>query len=121
MTENSYTIVSLLADIGGQLGLFIGAGLLPIIELCIWIIDEIKDRCGGISERKRFGWFNTATRKGEKTEMYNPAVAQSGDPVGTPTSCNLAIDMPGETNIGFKDSQEMDLERLEDDSNQDTQ
>ena len=118
ITRNSYTIVSLLADIGGQLGLFIGAGILTIIELCIWIVDEVKDRCCGVSERKLVGWFHTATRKEGKAGKYNPAVAELGDPVGTPASYNLMVDMPGETSSDAEDSEETDLEGLADNGNQ---
>ena len=124
MTEDSYTIVAILADIGGQLGLFIGAGILTIIELCIWMIDEIKDRCCGVSEQKLFSWFRTATRKRRKDEYYNvhnPAVAELGDPVGPPPSYNQMTDLDvslEETNHDSEDSEELDLEGSEDNSNQ---
>ena len=115
-TETSYTIVSLLADIGGQLGLFIGAGILTIIELCIWMIDEIKDRCCGVSEHKLFSWFRTANKKGGNDESYNvhnPGVAELGDPVGPPPSyrqmADLAVPLE-ETNSDSENSEELDME-----------
>ena len=123
-TKTSYTIVSLLADIGGQLGLFIGAGILTIIELCIWMIDEIKDRCCGVSERKLSSWFRTATRKrggNESYSVHNPAVAELGNPVGPPPSYNqmAALDVPLEdTNSDSENSGELGLEGSRDDSNQ---
>ena len=32
------------SDIGGQMGLFIGASIVSVCELLMWIIDEVKDR-----------------------------------------------------------------------------
>ena len=32
------------SDIGGQMGLFIGASIVSVCELLMWIIDELKDR-----------------------------------------------------------------------------
>ena len=45
ITKDSYTFVNLLADIGGHLGLFIGAGVLSFIQLSWWIFDVVRDRC----------------------------------------------------------------------------
>lgn len=52
ITERSYSLTALIADIGGQLGLFLGASIISITEFFIWLFDEFKDRCFGISEQK---------------------------------------------------------------------
>ena len=52
VTDNAYDIVALLSDIGGQLGLFLGASVISVMELLTWLFDETKDRCCGVSERK---------------------------------------------------------------------
>ena len=50
-TENSYTATALLSDIGGQLGLFLGASIVSVIELCMYCFDETIDSCRGCSKK----------------------------------------------------------------------
>ena len=50
-TENSYTITALLSDIGGQLGLFLGASVVSVIELCVYCFDETIDSTRGCSRK----------------------------------------------------------------------
>ena len=42
--EPSYDAIRLLADIGGQLGLFLGVSVLSVTEFLMWMFDEAKDR-----------------------------------------------------------------------------
>lgn len=57
-TSSSYTVVALLSDIGGQLGLFLGSSVISILEFVTWIMDEIKDRVFGINDQKIRGYKN---------------------------------------------------------------
>ena len=68
VTEDAYSVVALLSDIGGQLALFIGASFISILELAMWLLDEIKDRCCGISEEKIHDWVEAEKRKFEEWE-----------------------------------------------------
>ena len=52
VTVRSYDIFYLISDIGGQLGLFIGASVISLTEFFVWILDELKDRCLGIDDKK---------------------------------------------------------------------
>lgn len=52
ITERSYSLTALIADIGGQFGLFLGASIISIMEFLTWIFDEFKDRCFGVTETK---------------------------------------------------------------------
>ena len=63
VTDNAYDIVALLSDIGGQLGLFLGASVISVFEFVTWIFDEVKDRCCGISERKIVDKIKSSTAK----------------------------------------------------------
>ena len=51
-TKDAYGVVALLSDIGGQLGLFLGVSVISVMEFVTWVVDELKDRCCGVSERK---------------------------------------------------------------------
>ena len=42
--QQAYDAVRLLADIGGQLSLFLGVSVLSVTEFLTWLLDEMKDR-----------------------------------------------------------------------------
>ena len=44
-TRDVYEVTALLSDIGGQLGLFLGASVVSMLEFVLWVMDEVKDRC----------------------------------------------------------------------------
>lgn len=52
VTQRSYSLTALVSDIGGQFGLFLGLSIISLTEFVIWIFDEFKDRCFGITESR---------------------------------------------------------------------
>ncbi len=50
-TERSYTLTELISNIGGSMGIFLGASIISLTEFLVLIIDEIKDRLCGVRER----------------------------------------------------------------------
>lgn len=59
-TVNAYSATALLSDIGGLLGLFIGMSVISMLEFGTWILDEIKDRCFGVNDKKLEEWYDAA-------------------------------------------------------------
>ena len=45
-TEDSYTPFSLISDIGGNSGLFLGFTLLTLVEVLMWLTDGCWGMCG---------------------------------------------------------------------------
>ena len=52
ITERSYSLEELFANIGGNMGLFLGASIISLTEFLTFIFDQIKDRLCGVRERK---------------------------------------------------------------------
>ena len=52
ITVRSYSFSELIANIGGNMGLFLGASIISFTEFLVMIVDQIKDRLFGIRERK---------------------------------------------------------------------
>ena len=73
VTERSYTIDSLLSDLGGALGLFLGASVISLTEFLAWIVDEIKDRCFGINDREVINHLSTVKESLKEKLIENGA------------------------------------------------
>lgn len=59
-TVDAYSGTALLSDIGGLLGLFLGMSVISMLEFGTWILDEIKDRCFGVNDKKLEEWYDEA-------------------------------------------------------------
>ena len=52
-TTSSYTVTAFLSDLGGQLGLFIGASVISMLEMGLFCVDELKNVvCAGKVKKK---------------------------------------------------------------------
>ncbi|XP_072425746.1 acid-sensing ion channel 1C-like isoform X1 [Chiloscyllium punctatum] len=51
--KKAYEVAGLLGDIGGQMGLFIGASILTILEIFDYLYEVFKDKVSGIVKRKK--------------------------------------------------------------------
>nr|CAB3223602.1 acid-sensing ion channel 2 [Phallusia mammillata] len=70
----AYEIPGLFGDIGGQMGLFIGASILTILELFDYVYEVIKEKaCGGKRKQKK-----NDIERGTLTEVDNPNIKGSG-------------------------------------------
>lgn len=73
VTENAYDVVALLSDIGGQMGLFLGASIISIMEFVMWLLDEMKDRCFGVSDRKIDHWIKETEKELQMASLPEPS------------------------------------------------
>ncbi|XP_064392902.1 acid-sensing ion channel 1-like [Halichondria panicea] len=75
ITEISYTFTELIANIGGNMGLFLGASIISLTEFLTMILDQIKDRLFGIRERKlRSSLDKWLVKKLKVDQSYEPEI-----------------------------------------------
>ena len=84
-SDHAETIISygprlLVADIGGTLGLFLGASIISFMEILVLFYDELKILCC-ISKKVRHGWdeFELKLRHPGKKEKDNEMTEESED------------------------------------------
>lgn len=77
LTTDAYGTTALLSDIGGQLGLFLGASVVSILEFVLWVMDELKDRCVGVNDKKLLRWLRRRVLQCRKWEREAKAQLES--------------------------------------------
>ena len=70
-TADAYKFSALLSDIGGLLGLFLGMSVISMLEFGTWLLDEFKDRCLGVNDKKLEEWYDAAEAELEALEISN--------------------------------------------------
>jgi len=75
ITERSFTLNELFAQIGGHLGLYLGASMVSIVELLVLVIDLLKDRFKISEKRLKFYWLTKCKGKRIKRSK-NPTSGQ---------------------------------------------
>ena len=76
-TTDAYGLTALLSDIGGQLGLFLGASVVSVLEFVLWVLDELKDRCVGVNDRKLLRWLRRRILQCKRWEREAKAQLES--------------------------------------------
>ena len=76
-TVDAYSATALLSDIGGLLGLFLGMSVISMLEFGTWLLDEIKDRCFGVNDKKLEEWYDAAEAELEALEHKQKSEQQS--------------------------------------------
>ena len=76
-TVNAYSITALLSSIGGLLGLFLGMSVISMLEFVTWLLDEFKDRCFGVNDKKLEEWYDAAEAELEALERENKSEQQN--------------------------------------------
>ena len=67
-TVNADSVPNLLSAVGGLMGLFLGMSVISMLEFVTWLLDEFKDRCFGVNDRKLEEWYDAAEAEFEALE-----------------------------------------------------
>ncbi|XP_054846964.1 acid-sensing ion channel 3 [Eublepharis macularius] len=102
--KKAYEVAGLLGDIGGQMGLFIGASLLTILEILDYLYEVLQEKLLNYHQnRKRAGRRNSQSLGaqeaedwggGKKCGKYFPAAAQEPPPLLRPPPLQAAFLFP---------------------------
>ncbi|NXF80722.1 ASIC1 protein, partial [Sclerurus mexicanus] len=91
--KKAYEVAGLLGDIGGQMGLFIGASILTVLELFDYAYEVIKHRlCRGGRCRKNHKRNNTdkgVALSMDDVKRHNPCESIRGHPAGMTYAANI--------------------------------
>ncbi|NXX45777.1 ASIC1 protein, partial [Tricholaema leucomelas] len=91
--KKAYEVAGLLGDIGGQMGLFIGASILTVLELFDYAYEVIKHRlCRGAKCHKNHKRNNTdkgVTLSMDDVKRHNPCESLRGHPAGMTYAANI--------------------------------
>lgn len=55
------------------MGLFLGASIISIMEFVMWLLDEMKDRCFGVSDRKIDHWIKETEKELQMASLPEPS------------------------------------------------
>ncbi|XP_048379542.1 acid-sensing ion channel 1B isoform X1 [Stegostoma tigrinum] len=91
--KKAYEVAGLLGDIGGQMGLFIGASLLTILELFDYMYEVLKYKlCGMLKygkQQKRNNNDKGVTLSLDDIKRHNPCESLRGHPAGMTYPANI--------------------------------
>ncbi|XP_067832776.1 acid-sensing ion channel 1B isoform X4 [Heptranchias perlo] len=91
--KKAYEVAGLLGDIGGQMGLFIGASLLTILELFDYMYEVLKHKLCGIlkygKQQKRNNNDKGVTLSLDDIKRHNPCENLRGHPAGMTYPANI--------------------------------
>ncbi|XP_042200210.1 acid-sensing ion channel 1B [Callorhinchus milii] len=91
--KKAYEVAGLLGDIGGQMGLFIGASLLTILELFDYVYEVLKHKMCGVlrmgKQQKRNNNDKGVTLSLDDIKRHNPCESLRGHPTGMSYTANM--------------------------------
>ena len=105
-TVNAYSVTALLSSIGGLLGLFLGMSVISMLEFGTWLLDEFKDRCLGVNDKKLEEWYDAAEAELEALERENKSNKEQNSTTSRWAEASLNIDISPSINyqVGNKKS-----------------
>ncbi|XP_043939754.1 acid-sensing ion channel 1 [Protopterus annectens] len=97
--KKAYEVAGLLGDIGGQMGLFIGASILTILELFDYVYEVLKHKfCRLFKCKKQHRKNNNdkgVTLSLDDVKLHNPCESIRGHPAGMTYTANILPHHPG--------------------------
>ncbi|XP_069086778.1 acid-sensing ion channel 1 isoform X2 [Pleurodeles waltl] len=97
--KKAYEVAGLLGDIGGQMGLFIGASILTVLELFDYVYEVFKHkmcrRTKCQKDQKRNNNDQGVTLSMDDVKRHNPCEGVRGHPAGMTYAANILPHHPG--------------------------